>query len=145
MLTTSVNANFQLLQVITEIVSPDFLLDDERPISSSDTLDDCSSSGEEESTTPPPGGDNAAICVPSSHQQSECDSCFHRDSSGSRAGDLEGDAESHTSSRGKIKSPITWRKSLEQAPYADEETFSIAEVEDIENMSDKQVTFFYHM
>ena len=136
--TTSVNANFQLLQVITEIVSPDFLLDDERPISS---LDDCSSSGEEESTTPPPGGDSNAIYAPSSHQQSDCDSCCQRDSSGNRAGDLEGDAESHTSSRGKIKSPITWRKCLEQAPYADEETFSIAEVEDIENMSDKQVTF----
>ena len=129
--------------MITEIVSPDFLLDDERPISSSDTLDNCSSSlGEER--TPSPIDANFNAIVPS-FQHTDCDSSCHRDSIDRKeAGDLQGHIEGHGSPRGQMKSPITWKKCLEQAPYADEESFSIAEVDDVEN-SDKQVTFIYHM
>lgn len=117
-------------QVITEIVNPDFLLDDERPISSSETLDDCCSSLGDVTPLPRETSNPSDATVPSSeqNQQKDCDPSCH---SNTKAVDLEGKVEGQVKSVESKKiskpSPITWKKCLERAPYADEESFSITD------------------
>ena len=133
-----------IFQVITEIVSPGFLLDDEQPVTSSDTVDDCSSYVTDETTQ---ACDNDDAAVPSAEQsnQSGCDCECHGDNSDrSETNNLQRNDE-NCSFHCKMDSPITWKKCLERAPYADEESFSLTEGNDEDSQSDKEVAFICHM
>ena len=119
-------------------------MDDDHPVASSDTVDECSSYVTDE-TTPACDSDNATVSSTEQNHKSGCDPECHGDNSDrSETSNLQGN-DKNCSFQCKMDSPITWKKCLEQAPYADEESFSLTEGNDEDSQSDKEVAFICHM
>ena len=120
-------------------------MNDDHPVNSCDTVDDCSSHVTDETTPAACDVDNATVPSTEQNNKSGCDRECHGDNiDRSETNDLQG-SDKHCSFQCKMDSPITWKKCLEQAPYADEESFSLTEGNDEDSQSDKEVAFVCHM
>ncbi len=140
--------------MIPEIISPGFLLDDHcnLKISSTETLGDSSNSSLQEYDVGVTSSDAAGASTPPARNAASLSSLpgetavslsLHSDCDST---DTEGEEQSIAASLASTPSPTTWRKLVEKAPYADEESFSIADADVVENpRQTPAITFICHL